>query len=88
MISLYRIIGLGLLVGSGASFVSLASLLNQDFREIGFLLTLLFALGIGVAGAAIYYQREKLGDAFVFYIVLLIGLDIMLFMGGLIQWVY
>lgn len=88
MISLYRIIGLGLLIGSGASLISLASLLNQDFQEIGFILALLSAIGNGIAGAAIYYQKDKLGDTFVLYVVMLIGLCLVLIVGGMIQWVY
>ncbi|OJJ25820.1 hypothetical protein BI308_09915 [Roseofilum reptotaenium AO1-A] len=76
------------MVGSGASLISLASLLNPDFREIGFILALLMAIGQGTAGATIYYQREKLGDDFILYVVLLIGLSLVLITGGLIQWVY
>ena len=87
MIATYKITGFCLLVGSTASLVSLAARVNINFREIGLILAILASIGLGMAGTAIYFQREKLADQFPLYIILIVGLAVLLVVGGGIQWV-
>lgn len=88
MISLYKITGFCLLMGSAASLVSLAAFLEPNFREIGLLLAILASFGLGMAGAATYFLRESLGEQYPLYVVLIISIGVLLLVGGAIQWVF
>jgi ABC-type Mn2+/Zn2+ transport system permease subunit len=87
MIQLYRIVGFFLLVASSASLVSLlASLVNQ-LREPFFVLALLCAIGLGVAGTVTYYRKTDDDKEWVIGLVFIVGLAVALLLGGIIQWV-
>ncbi|MBP0043376.1 MAG: hypothetical protein J7545_15620 [Roseofilum sp. SBFL] len=88
MIIMYRIVGFSLLMGSAASLVSLAALLNVNFREIGLIAAVLASVGLGMAGTVVYYQRESLGEQFALSVVLVAAIALVLFVGAGIQWAF
>ena len=87
MITLYRIAGSCLLLGSAASLVSLAAFLDPNFWEIGLILMILTSIILGISGTVIYYQREELGNHFPLYIALLFSTALIIIVGSSIQWV-
>ncbi|MEB3881951.1 hypothetical protein [Lyngbya sp. CCY1209] len=85
MIQLYRIIGLILMFGCGASAVSLLAVDYPQFRLPGFWLALIASLVLGAIGGIAYYQREKSEDWWQ-WLTVAVAVACVLIIGGGIQW--
>lgn len=85
MIQLYRITGLILLFGCGASTVSLLAVDFPSFRMPGFCLALIASVILGAIGGIAYYQRDKSEDCWQ-WMATAVAIASVLIIGGAIQW--
>ena len=86
MIQFYRITGFLLLIASSASLSALLARLIQDMREPAFWVTVLLALGLGIAGTIIYFTRNPESKEWVLLLALISSILAAILIGGLTQW--
>lgn len=86
MITLYRGIGIFLLVSCISSLLSFAARLIPELREPMFYLVALFCLVCGAVGMGIYHTKKADNNDWITTLYILMGFAIAVILGGAIQW--